>query len=281
MVLNTRTCPLVLRALVLPQAGDSSAWAVQGLGTHQAGSSLTSPDSSSGICLLAGTRTQNCSDFPGLPRLHRSGHCPCHPHLTGQGWHRCCCQLEGHGSGNGSGPAQAVAGEDDSDRPRGEMSGSPPCPNCHRAGLALVPCSAWLQLSPGFTPSIRWQEGGGGGGGAATGMGCTLHPVKLCRVMSTRINGVKGQGPDGPFPHGPPSDPALSDLKPFSQAGEKRLKELQREGADIPPGTIEDWLDKRAQRLSAAQSNRYWGSSGVDAEGDPTGGLGQGRLQRI
>ncbi|XP_063271602.1 zinc finger matrin-type protein 5 isoform X1 [Prinia subflava] len=37
--------------------------------------------------------------------------------------------------------------------------------------------------------------------------------------------------------------------------GEKRLKELQREGADIPPGTIEDWLEKRAQRLSAAQSN--------------------------
>ncbi|XP_057242336.1 zinc finger matrin-type protein 5 isoform X2 [Malurus melanocephalus] len=37
--------------------------------------------------------------------------------------------------------------------------------------------------------------------------------------------------------------------------GEKRLKELQREGADIPPGTIEDWLDKRAQRLSVAQSN--------------------------
>ncbi|NWH41249.1 ZMAT5 protein, partial [Chloropsis hardwickii] len=37
--------------------------------------------------------------------------------------------------------------------------------------------------------------------------------------------------------------------------GEKRLKELQREGADIPPGTIEDWLDKRAQRLSTAQSN--------------------------
>ncbi|RLV97813.1 hypothetical protein DV515_00011468 [Chloebia gouldiae] len=36
---------------------------------------------------------------------------------------------------------------------------------------------------------------------------------------------------------------------------EKRLKELQREGADIPPGTIEDWLDKRAQRLSAARSS--------------------------
>ncbi|XP_039242919.1 zinc finger matrin-type protein 5 isoform X1 [Pipra filicauda] len=37
--------------------------------------------------------------------------------------------------------------------------------------------------------------------------------------------------------------------------GEKRLKELRQEGADIPPGTIEDWLEKRAQRLSAAQSN--------------------------
>uniref|UniRef100_A0A674H1T4 Zinc finger matrin-type protein 5 n=2 Tax=Telluraves TaxID=3073808 RepID=A0A674H1T4_TAEGU len=46
---------------------------------------------------------------------------------------------------------------------------------------------------------------------------------------------------------------------------EKRLKELQREGADIPPGTIEDWLDKRAQRLSAAQSSRdsRWNAPGL------------------
>lgn len=118
---------------------------MQGQGTHQAGSSLSSPDSSSGICLLAGTRTRNCSDSPGLPRLHRSGHCPCHSHLTGQGWHSCCCQLEGHGSGNGSGPAEAVPGEDEGDLPQGEMSDSPQCPNCHHAGLALIPCSAWLQ----------------------------------------------------------------------------------------------------------------------------------------
>uniref|UniRef100_A0A8B9NG43 Zinc finger matrin-type protein 5 n=1 Tax=Accipiter nisus TaxID=211598 RepID=A0A8B9NG43_9AVES len=40
--------------------------------------------------------------------------------------------------------------------------------------------------------------------------------------------------------------------------GEQRSKELRQEGADIPPGTIEDWLEKRAKRLSAAQSNRYW-----------------------
>ncbi|KAM4648883.1 zinc finger matrin-type protein 5 isoform 3-T5 [Amazona ochrocephala] len=39
--------------------------------------------------------------------------------------------------------------------------------------------------------------------------------------------------------------------------GEQRSKELQQEGADVPPGTIEDWLEKRAKRLSAAQSNRY------------------------
>ncbi|KAM4648879.1 zinc finger matrin-type protein 5 isoform 1-T3 [Amazona ochrocephala] len=38
--------------------------------------------------------------------------------------------------------------------------------------------------------------------------------------------------------------------------GEQRSKELQQEGADVPPGTIEDWLEKRAKRLSAAQSNR-------------------------
>ncbi|KAM4648882.1 zinc finger matrin-type protein 5 isoform 2-T4 [Amazona ochrocephala] len=37
--------------------------------------------------------------------------------------------------------------------------------------------------------------------------------------------------------------------------GEQRSKELQQEGADVPPGTIEDWLEKRAKRLSAAQSN--------------------------
>ncbi|KAM9281240.1 zinc finger matrin-type protein 5 isoform 2-T7 [Morus bassanus] len=38
--------------------------------------------------------------------------------------------------------------------------------------------------------------------------------------------------------------------------GEQRLKELRQEGADVPLGTIEDWLEKRAKRLSAAQSNR-------------------------
>ncbi|KAM6317829.1 zinc finger matrin-type protein 5 isoform 6-T7 [Podargus strigoides] len=38
--------------------------------------------------------------------------------------------------------------------------------------------------------------------------------------------------------------------------GELRSKELWQEGADVPPGTIEDWLEKRAKRLSMAQSNR-------------------------
>ncbi|XP_040432759.1 zinc finger matrin-type protein 5 isoform X3 [Anser cygnoides] len=41
----------------------------------------------------------------------------------------------------------------------------------------------------------------------------------------------------------------------FLQTGEQRLKELRQEGADVPLGTIEDWLEKRAKRLSAAQSN--------------------------
>ncbi|XP_010017810.1 PREDICTED: zinc finger matrin-type protein 5-like, partial [Nestor notabilis] len=40
-----------------------------------------------------------------------------------------------------------------------------------------------------------------------------------------------------------------------SQPGEQRSKELRQEGADVPPGTIEDWLEKRAKRLTAAQSN--------------------------
>ncbi|XP_015150333.1 zinc finger matrin-type protein 5 isoform X2 [Gallus gallus] len=37
--------------------------------------------------------------------------------------------------------------------------------------------------------------------------------------------------------------------------GEQRLRELRQEGAEIPPGTIENWLEKRAKRLSVAQSN--------------------------
>ncbi|XP_076209013.1 zinc finger matrin-type protein 5 isoform X1 [Aptenodytes patagonicus] len=49
--------------------------------------------------------------------------------------------------------------------------------------------------------------------------------------------------------------------------GEQRSKELRQEGADVLPGTIEDWLEKRAKRLSAAQNNRYWwlGSTPVRA----------------
>ncbi|OXB76447.1 UNVERIFIED_CONTAM: hypothetical protein H355_014162 [Colinus virginianus] len=38
--------------------------------------------------------------------------------------------------------------------------------------------------------------------------------------------------------------------------GEQRLRELQQEGAEIPPGAIKNWLEKRAKRLSTAQSNR-------------------------
>ncbi|NXT49399.1 ZMAT5 protein, partial [Pluvianellus socialis] len=41
----------------------------------------------------------------------------------------------------------------------------------------------------------------------------------------------------------------------LSQPGEQRSKELRQEGADVPPGTIEEWLEKRAKRRSAAQSN--------------------------
>lgn len=39
------------------------------------------------------------------------------------------------------------------------------------------------------------------------------------------------------------------------------MRELQQEGAEIPPDAIEIWLEKRAKRLSTVQSNRYhsWG----------------------
>ncbi|XP_072207447.1 zinc finger matrin-type protein 5 isoform X1 [Excalfactoria chinensis] len=37
--------------------------------------------------------------------------------------------------------------------------------------------------------------------------------------------------------------------------GEQRLRELQQEGAEIPPDIIENWLEKRAKRLSTIQSN--------------------------
>ncbi|XP_019362269.1 PREDICTED: zinc finger matrin-type protein 5 isoform X1 [Gavialis gangeticus] len=36
---------------------------------------------------------------------------------------------------------------------------------------------------------------------------------------------------------------------------ERRSKEQQQEGADVPVGTIKEWLEKRAKRLSLAQSN--------------------------
>lgn len=71
------------------------------------------------------------------------------------------------------------------------------------------------------------------------------HHKKLCRVMSGGFNGVKGLQ----------SEYLIALF--LSQPGEQRSKELQQEGADVPPGTIEDWLEKRAKRLSAAQSNRY------------------------
>lgn len=118
------------------------------------------------------------------------------------------------------------------------------------AGLVLVPGSVWLELSPVRRPSIRWQVDSGGGGGAATGKLQTLHHKKLCRVMSSGFNGLKGLQREGLI--------ALSLSLSLSQPGEQRSKELRQEGADIPPGTIEDWLEKRAKRLSAAQSNRYW-----------------------
>lgn len=85
-----------------------------------------------------------------------------------------------------------------------------------------------------------------------------LSAPKNCRVRSlgggNRARGARGEG-----------------LTALSQAGEQRLKELRQEGADVPLGTIEDWLEKRAKRLSAAQSNRYRGL-GVSQRGGITPG---------
>lgn len=47
-----------------------------------------------------------------------------------------------------------------------------------------------------------------------------------------------------------PSSPFLP------QTEERRSKD---EGADVPAGSVEDWLEKTAKRLSLAQSNRYVG----------------------
>uniref|UniRef100_A0A8C6YL25 Zinc finger matrin-type protein 5 n=1 Tax=Nothoprocta perdicaria TaxID=30464 RepID=A0A8C6YL25_NOTPE len=45
----------------------------------------------------------------------------------------------------------------------------------------------------------------------------------------------------------------------FSHMTEQDLEKLSAQvRADVPLGTIEDWLEKRAKRLSAAQNNRYW-----------------------
>lgn len=63
-------------------------------------------------------------------------------------------------------------------------------------------------------------------------------------------------------------------LTALSQPGEQRLRELRQEGAEIPPGTIENWLEKRAKRLSVAQSNRYHGW-GWDGNGVGDGASGQ------
>uniref|UniRef100_A0A8B9C7X4 Zinc finger matrin-type protein 5 n=1 Tax=Anser brachyrhynchus TaxID=132585 RepID=A0A8B9C7X4_9AVES len=62
--------------------------------------------------------------------------------------------------------------------------------------------------------------------------------------------------------------------------GEQRLKELRQEGADVPLGTIEDWLEKRAKRLSAAQSNRYRGLGASQGGGIPREGLGTMQVAR-
>lgn len=84
---------------------------------------------------------------------------------------------------------------------------------------------------------------------------------KNCRVRSlgggNRARGARGEG-----------------LTALSQTGEQRLKELRQEGADVPLGTIEDWLEKRAKRLSAAQSNRYRGLGVSQRGGITPGGLG-------
>uniref|UniRef100_A0A674J0X3 Uncharacterized protein n=1 Tax=Terrapene triunguis TaxID=2587831 RepID=A0A674J0X3_9SAUR len=41
-------------------------------------------------------------------------------------------------------------------------------------------------------------------------------------------------------------------LPSLPQTEERRSKE---EGAEVPAGTVEDWLEKRAKRVSLAQSN--------------------------
>lgn len=44
------------------------------------------------------------------------------------------------------------------------------------------------------------------------------------------------------------------------------MKEQQPDRAVMPVGTIEDWLEKRAKRIGAAQTNRYSvGSVGVSS----------------
>ncbi|KAM7089666.1 LOW QUALITY PROTEIN: zinc finger matrin-type protein 5 [Ciconia maguari] len=46
--------------------------------------------------------------------------------------------------------------------------------------------------------------------------------------------------------------------------GEQRSKELRQEGADVPAGTIEDWLEKRArgtERGSEVTGTGGWGAS--------------------
>lgn len=51
---------------------------------------------------------------------------------------------------------------------------------------------------------------------------------------------------------------ALMDpLLPSLPSEERRSKEQRQEGADVPVGTVEEWLEKRAKRLRLAQSNRY------------------------
>lgn len=55
----------------------------------------------------------------------------------------------------------------------------------------------------------------------------------------------------------PPGLCPLPFLVILSPAEERRAREWPLETAELPEGHLEDWLEKRAKRLSSAPSSRY------------------------
>lgn len=49
----------------------------------------------------------------------------------------------------------------------------------------------------------------------------------------------------------------LTTLASLSPAEERRAREWPLDPPDLPEGHLEDWLEKRAKRLSSAPSSRY------------------------